>query len=148
MWHRQTKPTAQRIQICASCGYSTMASEPVQTRLLWAVLILVLPVTLEHTTAWRSPALAFSAAVNFALKRSVPCSTVLRHSASSRAAVVLVGVDTENSGVVLKRPHPLFFPAPRRTECPLTSSPNITHFGTAVSCSLCALKIPRTGSDS
>ena len=51
-------------------------------------LSLVLPVTFGHTTACRSPALAFSAAIHFAMKCSVPCSTVLRHSSSSWATVV------------------------------------------------------------
>ena len=35
-----------------------------------------------------SPALAFSIAINFAMKRPAPCSTVVRHSPPSWAAVV------------------------------------------------------------
>ena len=55
-----------------------------------AILSLVLPViiTVGHTTACRSSALAFSAAIHFAMKCSAPCSAVLRHSPSSWAAVV------------------------------------------------------------
>ena len=55
--------------------------------MLWAILSLVLPVTFGHTTACRSPALVFSAAIHFAMKCSAPCSAVLRHSPSSWAAV-------------------------------------------------------------
>ena len=56
--------------------------------LFWAILSLVLPVTVGHTTACHRPALAFSAAIHFTMKRSAPCSAVLRHSPSSWAAVV------------------------------------------------------------
>ena len=59
-----------------------------RTRLLWTFISLVLPVTFGHTTACRSPALASSAAIDFAMKRSAPCPAVLRHSSSSWAAVV------------------------------------------------------------
>ena len=65
-----------------------MASEPARVRLNSAILSLVLPVTFGHATACRSPALAFSAVINFAMKRFAPCSDVLRHSPSSWAAVV------------------------------------------------------------
>ena len=65
-----------------------MASEPTRARLLWAILSLVPPVTFRHTTVCRSPALAFSAAIHFAMKRSAPCATVLCHLPSSWAAVV------------------------------------------------------------
>ena len=41
-----------------------------------------------HTIACRSPALAFSAAIHFAMKCSAPCSAVLRHSPSSWAIFV------------------------------------------------------------
>ena len=65
-----------------------MTSEPARARLLWAILSLVHPVTFGHITACRSPALAFSAVIHFAMKRSAPYSTVLRHSPSYWAAVV------------------------------------------------------------
>ena len=65
-----------------------MASEPARARLLWAILSLVLPVTFRHTTVCRSPALGFSAAIHFAMKRSAPCATVLCHLPLSWAAVV------------------------------------------------------------
>ena len=58
------KPSARRIQIRATCSLSTMASEPGRARLLWDILSLVFPVTFEHTTACRSPVLAFTAAIN------------------------------------------------------------------------------------
>ena len=75
-----SKPNARRKQARATCGY--MVSGPARARLLWAILSLVLPVTFGHTTACRSPALAFSAAIHFAMKRSAPRSAVLRYSPS------------------------------------------------------------------
>ena len=69
--HGICKPNARRIQVRATCGWSTMVSEPARARLLWAILSLVLPVTFGHTTGCRSPALASSAAIHFAMK----CST-------------------------------------------------------------------------
>ena len=74
--HDICKPNARRAQVRATCGESTRASEPARARLLWAILSLVLPVTFGHTTACRSPALVFSAAVNFSMKCSTPCSAV------------------------------------------------------------------------
>ena len=72
---------ARRIRVRASCGQSTiMTSEPARERLLWAIIFLVLPVTFGNTTTCRSPALAFSAAIHFAMKRSAPWSSVLSHS--------------------------------------------------------------------
>ena len=65
-----------------------MASETARTHLLWAILSLVLQVTFGHASACRSPALTFSAAIHFPIKRSAPCSAVMRHSPSSWAAVV------------------------------------------------------------
>ena len=66
-----------------------MASEPARARLLWAILSLLLPVTFGHTVACRSPALAFSPAIHFAMKRSAHyCSTVLRYFPSSWATAV------------------------------------------------------------
>ena len=49
---------------------------------------LVLPVTFGHITTCRSPALAFSAAIHLAMKRSASCSAVLSHSPSFWAAIV------------------------------------------------------------
>ena len=66
-----------------------MASESARGGLLWAVLSLVLPVTFECTTAYRSPALAFSAGVHFATKRCASFSPVLRHYPWSWTAVVI-----------------------------------------------------------
>ena len=63
---------------------STMANEPARARLLWAIFL----VPCRHTTVCRSPALAFSEAIHFAMKRSAPCFDVLHHSPSSWAAVV------------------------------------------------------------
>ena len=78
--HGICKPNARRIQVRATCVWSTRASEPAQVSLLTAILSLVLPVTFGHTTACRSPALASSGAIDFAIKCSAPCSAVLRHS--------------------------------------------------------------------
>ena len=86
--HDICKPNARGAQVRATCGQSTRASEPARARLLWAILSLVLPVTFGHTTACRSPALVFSATIHYAMKCSVLCSAVLRHSPSSWAAVV------------------------------------------------------------
>ena len=80
--------SAQRTQVRATYGKSTMAGEPARARLLWAILSLVLPVTFGHATVYRSPALTFSAEIKFAKKRPASCSAVMRHSASSWTAVV------------------------------------------------------------
>ena len=86
--HGICKTNARRIQVRATCGWSTRASDPARVRLLWAILFLVLAVTFGHTTACRSPALATSAAIHLAMKCSAPCSAVLRHPPLSWAAVV------------------------------------------------------------
>ena len=86
--HGICKPNARRIQVRATCGQSTRASEPARARLLWAILFLALPVTFRHTSVCFSPALASSAAIYLAMKCSAPCSAVLRHPPSSWAAVV------------------------------------------------------------
>ena len=100
--------------------------------LFWAVLSLVLPVTVGHTTACHSPALAFSAAIHFAMKSAAPCSTVLRHSPSSWAAVVHWSALIPKA-VRSSRKHPInYFSCPPTQPAPPTSSPNITHFGSLV----------------
>ena len=43
----------------------------------WAILSLLLPVMSGHTTPCRCPALAFSAAIHFAMKCSTPCFSVM-----------------------------------------------------------------------
>ena len=95
--------------------------------------LLLSPHVRIHTITCRSPALAFPAATHFAMKRSAPCSSTLRHSPSSWAKVVhwsaLIPKALRSS-----RRHPIhsFF-------CPLTqpalpiSPPNITQFGNLVS---------------
>ena len=71
------------------------------------------------TTACRSPALVFCATIHLAMKCSAPCSTVLRHSLSSWAAVVhrsaLVPKALRSS---TKSPHPLFFLVPHIARAP------------------------------
>ena len=68
----------------ANIALSTMVSKLARARLLWALLSLVQPVMFRYTTAChRSPALAFYAAIHFAMKRFAPCSAVLRHFPSS-----------------------------------------------------------------
>ena len=115
-----------------------MVSEAARTRLLWAILSLVLPVTFGDTTACLSPAPTFSAAIYFTVKRSAPFPAVLRilprprrqlctghhrtfHPFSRRLAPFflvpgcgcpLVGIDTERSEIVQETPHLLFFLAP------------------------------------
>ena len=60
-----------------------------EPRLLWAILSMVVLGTFGHTSACRRPALAFSGAIHFAMKRSAAsCSAVLRLSPPSWAAVV------------------------------------------------------------
>ena len=108
------------------------ANEPARARLLWAVLCLVLPVMFGHTTARRSLALAFSAAIHFAMKCSATCSAVLLHSPSSWAAVVhwsALMMPKALSEVVQETPHPLFFlaptqPAPRINSLNICSNTN------------------------
>ena len=110
-----------------------MAGEPVRTGLLWAILSLVILVTLGHTAKSRSPALNFSAAIHFAMKRSAPCSAVLRYPPLSWAAVVhwseLIPKALRSSWK-----HLIFYCSwpPTQPASP-TTSPNITHFGNLVS---------------
>ena len=86
-----------------------------------------------HTTACRSPALTFSAAINFALERSAPYSAVLCHLPSSSAAVV------HWSALIPKAPrsfrrHPIhYFSCPPTQPAPPFSSPNIPHLRSLVS---------------
>ena len=107
---------------------------PIRARSLWAVLSLVLPVTFGHITACRSPALAFSAAIHFAMKSSGPCFAVLRHSPSSWAAVVHWSALMPKA-LRSSRKHPI-----HSFSCPPIISPNITHFGSLVSC-MCATNL-------
>ena len=67
-----------------------------------------------HSTTCRSPALTFTAAINFAMKRSTPCSDALRHSPSFWAALVQWSalILKASSEVVQGTPHPLFFLRP------------------------------------
>ena len=63
--HLQFKKNARRIRVRATCGFSTMASEPARARLLCAILSLVFPVTFGQSTKCHCPALTFSAALHF-----------------------------------------------------------------------------------
>ena len=86
---------------------------------IWAILSLVLPVMFGHTTACRSPALASSAAINFPMNCSAPCSAVLRHYLSSWAAVVhWSALMPKALGSSRKDPIPLFFQAPHTARAP------------------------------
>ena len=110
-----------------------MASKLARARLLWAILSFVLPIRFGHTTACRSPALAFAAANPYVMKCSAPCSAVPRHSPPSWTAVVhwsaLMPKALRSSR---KRPiHSFSWPS---TQPALpTNSPNIGHFGSLVS---------------
>ena len=101
--------------------------------MLWDILRLALPVTFRHNTARRSLALEFSAAIHFAMKRSAPCSAVLRHSPLSWATVVhwsaLIPKALRSS-----RKHPVhsFFRPPKQPAPPI-NFPYITQFGGLVS---------------
>ena len=83
--------------------------------------------------ACRSTALAFSAAIHFAMKCYAPCSAVVRHFPSSWAAVV------HRSTLMPKalrssRKHLIHsFSWPPTQPAPTANSPNITHFGSLVS---------------
>ena len=118
--HDICKPNARRVQVRATCGYSQQGRanqhEPACFGLSssWSYP----SISGIHTTACRSPALAFSAAIHFAMKCSAPCSAVLRHFPSSWAAVVKVGIDAESSEVVPETPDTLFFLAPHTTRAP------------------------------
>ena len=98
-----------------------------------SILSLVLPVTFGHTTACRSPALAFSAAIHPATKCSAPCSAVLQYSPSSWAAVVHWSALMPKA-LRSSRKHPIhYFSCPPTEPAPPTNSPNITHFSSLVS---------------
>ena len=110
-----------------------MASDPARVRLLWDTLSLVLPVMPGHTTASRSPSLAFAAAIHFVMKCSAPCSAVLRRSPSSKAAVVHWSVLMPKA-LRSSRKQPIhYFPCPPIQPAPPNNSLSITHFGSFVS---------------
>ena len=79
--HDICKPDTRRIQVHATYGKSTMASESARARLLWAIPSLFLPVTCGHTTRhtvvqhWVSLQLSISP-----MKRSAPCSAICNPS--------------------------------------------------------------------
>ena len=101
--------------IIINCG-----EQLARVRLLWDILSLVLPVTLGHTTACRSQALTFSAAIHFAIKRSSSCSAVLCHFPSSSANVVHWSALIPKALGSSRRQthHPLFFLAPCAARAP------------------------------
>ena len=97
-----------------------------------------------HTTACRSPALAFSATIHFAMKCSAPCSAVLRHSPSSWAAVVHWSALMPKA-LRSSRKHPIHsFPCPPHSPPPppFLRTPRTS----AVSYPPCAPQIPQTRS--
>ena len=124
---------ARRIQVRATCDLSTMASKSARAPSLRAILSLAFPVTFGHITACRTQALTFSATIYFTMKRSDPCSAVLRYSPSSWAAVA------HRSALIPKalrssRRHPIHsFSCPPTQPTLPTSSPNTTHFSSLVS---------------
>ena len=110
----------------------------------FAILCLILPVKLGRTSTRSSPALVFSAAIYFAMKRSAHCSAVRCHFPSSWAAVV--GVDAKSSEVAQETPHPLFSrPPPTQTALPPILRASRT---SAVSYPPYAPQTPRTKSTS
>ena len=106
------KQNVRRIQVHTIYGLSTMANEPARARLLFAILSSVLPVTLGHSTAYRSPALTFSAAIHIAMKRSAPCSAVSRHSFPPWAAIIHWSAFIPKALRSFRR-HPIHFPPSR-----------------------------------
>ena len=133
IWHQQTKKRPEDI----STRYLWLVNygERTSTSTLALGYPLLGPCCLvrAYTTACRSPALAFSAAVHVAIKRSAPCSAVLRHSPSSWAAVVhwlaLILKALRSS----RRRHIHSISWPPTQPAPSTSSPNINHFGSLLS---------------
>ena len=118
--------------------------------LFWAILLLDLPITFGHPTAGRSPGLALSAAIPFAMKHSAPCSADLRSSALSTAAVVVhrstLIPEALSSEVLQETRQPLFFlPPPSNPRHPVVLRTSRT---SAVSRPPGAPQIPRTGSAS
>ena len=71
LWQIKT-PRGYRFAPLVANQLPHMASESARARLLCAILSLALPVAFGHTTACRSPALAFSATINFAMCTSPP----------------------------------------------------------------------------
>ena len=122
-------------------------SEPARARLLWVILSLVLPVTFGHNTACRSPALAFSAAVHFAMKYcAASCSAVLRHSPTSWAAVVHWSALMPKA-LRSSRKHPIHsfsWPPPQPAPPPILRISRTS----AISYPPCAPQIPQTRSAS
>ena len=107
---------------------------------------LVLPVTFGHTTACRSPAMTFSAAIHFALQRSAPCSAVLRLPPSSWVAVVhWSALMPKALGSSRKHPIHSFFWSPTQPASP-TNSTNIRN--SEVLYPPCAAQIQQTRSAS
>ena len=138
-------PGGYKSPIRATCGKSTMASEPARARLLWAILSLVLPVAFGHITACRSSALASAVAIHFAMKCSAPCSAVLRYFPPSWAAVVVHWLALMPIALRSPRKHPIHsIPCPPHSPRP----PPIlqTSRTSAVSYPPRAPQIPRTKS--
>ena len=103
-----------------------MASEPARTRLRRAILCLVLLVTFGHATACHSPALDFSAEINFAMKRPAFCSAVLRHSPSFWAAVVHWSALMPKALRSSRKTPSTLFPSPPRSPVPHQFSEHYT----------------------
>ena len=123
-----------------------MASNPARARLLWATLLLALPVTFGHTTPCRTAILDF-----------------LPQSISSRKIPPLVSVfctilqhlelrsSTRRSGYrkLWFRPGdtpPTPFPAPHGNRTPHEFSEHLALRQSCVLCTPCAPQTPRTGS--
>ena len=115
-----------------------MASEPGLARvcLLWAILSLVLLVTPGHTTAYRSLALPFVAAIHFAVKRYAPFvlpSYAIPPLVLGLAAVVHWSALTPKALRSSRRHHIHSFSWSPTKPASSTNSPSITHFRSLVS---------------
>ena len=130
--------TARRIQVRAPLVASQLwrANQRASTLALgYPPLGLSRHVRAYTSSACRSPALAFSAAIHFAMmKRSAPWTAVLRHSPSSWAVVVYWSALMPKA-LKSSRKYPIhYFSWPPTQPAPLTNySPNITHFDSLVS---------------
>ena len=109
-----------------------------------SILSLVLPVTFGHaTTACHSPAVAFSATINFAMKHAAPCSAVFCHSHSSWTVVGHWSALIPKA-LTPSRKHPIHSfscPPPRSPRPPPILRASRT---SSVSYPPCAPQIPRT----
>lgn len=92
---------------------STVARKPARTLLLWPTLPLVLPVTFARTAAYRSAALALSAAIEFKSTFPPLCLRYVSYIPFLSCDHLLVGRDMPRTLRLSRRTTPFFGPRPR-----------------------------------